>query len=81
MILSRFILRRSYLSYIFQILHLTLASVPPRTGEDVDDAVLLKVAVVVEAAAALPRAVKVEHVAEVEVERQEPTQNRLGADE
>ena len=58
----------------------TLASVPPRTGEDVDEAVLLEGAVVVEAAAALPRAVKVEHVAEVEVQRQEPPQDGLGAD-
>ena len=58
----------------------TLAPVPPRAGEDVDDAVLLEEAVVVEAAAALPRAVKVEHVAKVEVERQEPSQDRLGTE-
>ena len=60
--------------------HATLASVPPRTGEDVDDAVLLEVAVVVEAAAALPRTVKAEHVAKVEVQRQEPPQDRLGTE-
>ena len=51
----------------FGRIHPTLAPVPPRAGEDVDDAVLLEGAAVVEAAAALPRAVKVEHVAKVEV--------------